>query len=577
MDRPIKKKKPEAPDWVIYSLKGLLLLLLFWNLGQQFSNEKLFPANPHEPAPYYKKPQIEEIKYNELLSTTQPTLEHYLQWGKHQIPFLDPELILDNSVPAIQLTRKKLEALLKYPFTLHYKNHPLHIKKINAVFLDNEKGLNFCEDDEHFNKCFPSKLQAYKQAFELWLAIETQEEKTFFSKIKISEVADFQPIKKEEVIIFWTNLINKYKYKSVDNLSVAKPIFRHNEYLFQWGNWERYAHGSGGGRRVKLSMEEFKNWTNHQPQLFKADEFVPFNLYINLWNGKRNRSNCWLNRNTLNEPTITDNYCFKELVEKAKPGDVFSLFIYIKDDFFNQLSSKTLRSLPPFVFNGQKVQLYIPIELVSESFTPDHTPLKLTTAEFSFQLNTIPGQKASIKMDKYMPKNATLLAHYEGSQSAEIIHIPNFKTVRRVLTEADVYLEETEIEKTYTLTEKVYVTNTFPEFYDFPIFPPLIKSGGLSAVLDKTTYPLEDYQAHKSSFELYLGEEKVKVLQLRLTVVPKKGKAVRYITNKLDRYDISKRLDRLQAHTSLYFDQILFERTNGEQMVFPLATAIHLK
>ena len=576
MDRPIKKKKPDTPDWVINSLKGLLLLLLAWNIYQHFpKNSK--PS--FKTAPYYDdNPKIEKIKYNELLSTTHPKIENYLlHWAKQEIPFMDPELMMDDASSAIQLTYRELKLLLKDSFSLQYKNHPLHIQKITTIFLNNENEPIFCENESGFGKCFQSGLLAYKNDFELWLAIETLEEKAFFSKIKISESNSFQLIKTEASLTFWKNIINKHKYKSVDNLNVVKPVFRHNDYLFQWGAWERYARGPRGGRPVKLSIEQFKNWAKHQPKLFKENEFIPFNVYIKLWNGKRERNNCWLRRSTLNESAIVTNDCFKKLAEKAKPGDIFSLFIYIKNDFLSQLSHETLQSFPSFVFNSQRVQMYIPVELSEEIPEPRHTPLKLTTSEYSFQLNTIPGQKASIKMDKYAPENSALLTHYETSQSAEIIHIPNFKTIRRVLTEADVYLDESEIGHTYTLTEKVYVTNTFPEFYDFPIFPPLIKSGGLSTVLDKTTYRLKDYQHKKPSFELYLGEEKAKILQFRLTIVPKKGKATRYITNKMNRYDIRKRLNRLQPETSLYFDDILFERANGEQMVFPLATAIHLK
>ena len=159
----------------------------------------------------------------------------------------------------------------------------------------------------------------------------------------------------------------------------------------------------------------------------------------------------------------------------------------------------------------------------------------------------------------------------------EVIHVEDYKTIRRVITKDDIFIKPEDIGHTYTLPDKVFKTETFPEFYDFNIQPPLIKLKGLSTVLDKTTYSIADFYNSKEGFDIFLGEEKVKLLQVTFTVVPKEGKAIQYITNNFTRNDIQRRFNKIEAETSLYFDKILFERENGEKMVFPLTTALHLK
>ncbi|MFK7981235.1 MAG: hypothetical protein AB8G86_14715, partial [Saprospiraceae bacterium] len=268
---------------------------------------------------------------------------------------------------------------------------------------------------------------------------------------------------------------------------------------------------------------------------------------------------------------------FRDLVDKVEVGHTLSIFLHIKGDFIKKLSPQSLSALPGFIVNDQYIQFSIPIEIIAENHNPNHAPLNLTTSTFSFQLNSSLGAHSIVKMDKNNPKNKSLFEHYSESESAEVVHVENFKTIRRVITTDDIFIKPTDIAHTYTLPDKVFKTETFPEFYDFNIQPPLIKLKGLSTVLDKTTYDLAQFQKSKEGFEFYLGDEKVKLLQVTFTVVPKEGKAIQYITNNFTRNDIQRRFKKITPNTSLYFDKIIFERANGERMVFPLTTALHLK
>lgn len=575
MDRPIKKKKKnQTPDWVINSLKGFLLFLLFWNLNKQLPNG--FLAHPVITQQINPTPYIEEVSFNHLLSTTKPKINHFMEWGATKIPFLEPEIIEEVEIAYQVFSEAEFTKIWMDSFTLKYKGHELRPNKVNAIFIRPDSTSITCEDENDFTNCFYANLKGYQKDFALWLSIETEEKKTFFTRIKVTQNPTLAFIPNEEAKNYWKKLINRDKHKSIDNLTVVKPIFKDHEYLFKWGNWERYAHDRRGGRRVKVGIKEFQSWVNHPPFLYKNKEYIPFGMSINYWD-KKSWSQCYINRKTKEVPLIISNECFKELAEKVKVGQTLSISIHIKGDFIKKLSPQSLSALPGFMVNDQYIYFSIPIEIIAENHNPNHAPLNLTTSTFSFQLNSSLGEKSIVKMDKNNPKNESLVKHYTESESAEIVHIADYKTIRRVITQDDTFIKPTDIGQTYTLPNKVFKTETFPEFYDFNIQPPLIKLKGLSTVLDKTTYDLEDFQNSKEGFEFFIGEESVNLLQITFTVVPKKGKAIQYITNNFTRNDIQRRFSKIESETSLYFDKILFERANGEQMVFPLTTALHLK
>ncbi len=578
MDRPTKKRKPNgAPDWVINPLKGLLLFLLFWNINKQFPNGLFMVPNQADTAyQEHVSPYIEEISFNQLLSTTKPKINHFMKWGNKKISFLDPEVIDETPIAYQVFSETEFAKIWVDSFTVEYKGHVLRPNKVNAIFIRPDSTSIICEDENELAKCFHANLSNHQKDFALWLSIETEEKKTFFTKIKVTDNPTLTFTINDEIRRHWKKLINRDKHKSIDNLTVVKPLFQDHKYLFKWGDWERYAHGPRGGRRVKLGIKEFQSWINHQPFLYKDQDFVPFSMSINHWNQK-NWHQCWMNRPTEAISLVTYNEDFREIVRIMEVGHTLSIHFFIKGDFIKNLSTQTLSALPGFIFNDEYIRFSIPIEIVEENFNPNHAPLNLTTSTFSFQLNSSLGENAIVKMDKNDPKNKALFKHYAESKSAEVVHVEDYKTIRRIITQDDIFIKPSEIEHKYTLPDKVFKTETFPEFYDFNIQPPLIKLKGLSTVLDKTTYDLKAFQKSKEGFEFYIGEEQVKLLQVTFTVVPKEGKAIQYITNNFTRNDIQRRLNKIEPETSLYFDKILFERVDGEQMVFPLTTALHLK
>ncbi len=576
MDRLINKQKKDHPDWLINGLKGLLLFILCWNINKNLPENYFEVSDKPRGHRVFPAHNIEEVSFTQLLSTTQPKIDHFMEWGGVKIPFSDPEIADNQTFEYEHFSKNTFKRIWTDSFSLSYKGHDLSPNKVNAIFIDSDGIVTKCEDEGDFKKCFHSNLRHHLNNFVLWLSIETEEGKTFFSRIKVSDDPRLDIATNEQVKRHWKKLISRDKHKYIDNLTVVKPVFQSHDYLLKWGDWEGFANGPKGGRRVKVGIEDFKKWKNHFPDLYRNGEYVPFSVSINHWNQK-DWNYCHLNRKFKNSPNIIPTECLNALISKVEIGHTLSIFLHIKGDFIKDLSPNSLSALPGFMVNDQYIRFSVPIEIVDQTPPADNAPLNLTTSTFGFQLNSSLGEKSIVKMDTNHPKNKSLLNHYAESKTTKVIHVDGFKTVRRVITSDDVFVTEGEIKKKYTLPNKVFKTETYPEFYDFNIQPPLIKLNGLSTVLNKTTYDHADFKRSKAGFEMYIGAEKVKLLQLTFTVVPKNGKAIQYITDNFTRNDMVRRLRKIKPQTSLYFDNILFERENGEQMVFPLATALHLK
>ncbi len=567
---PYKKTK-EVPPKLLHRLKVLLIMVF---IGQFIYH---IPEGYVQTAFQPKPPLIETIAYNQFqLGTLFPMSSDHIYWGNQFLPYQIADVKeLDKYYYVAPVWQ--MQQLASQEKKISYKGQSLDLIKINAIFLKEGLAPIICEESTDSTSCFSTILSEIKDDYELWLSLETTQ-RQFFSKIKVGNSGAAAETATKEVRTFWKQLIKKEKFKDIDKLSVAKPVFKNNNYLFQWGDWKRHLNKHKGEPRIKMDIATFKELLeDHYPRLYTNGEFVPFYFRVGFWDRKRWDLTCRLYINSDEGSLLEDFHCLENLLNDAKVGDHISIFFYHDDDILDKIAPDNLTGTPSFILNGRRINMSLPIELIADPIDPTNAPLHLKTSQFTFQLSDLTGQQAMVRMDTTYSKNQTLLEHYQSSGTTKIVHVPNFKTVRRLIGAHDNFFSAADIDQTYTLVDKVYAVHTFPEFYDFDVFPPLIQSRGLSAVLDRTTYPLKDYTDYRNPFQIMIGSEKVKLLQINMTIIPKEGPIIRYITDNPDRYDINTHLDDLPSETSIYFDQILFERSNGEQLAFPLAVAIHLE
>ena len=166
----------------------MLLFLLFWNIHKQFPNDAFTAPDKSDQYPaVYNKTVVEEVSFNQLLSTTRPKIDHFMKWGNRKISYTDPEINAPAEIPYQIFSQKEFAQIWTDSFTLQYKGHVLTPNKVNAIFIDADNIVVTCEDEGDFTSCFYSNLRHHRNDFALWLAIETEEEKTFFSRIKVTQ------------------------------------------------------------------------------------------------------------------------------------------------------------------------------------------------------------------------------------------------------------------------------------------------------------------------------------------------------------------------------------------------------
>jgi len=245
------KQTKEVPSWFLNWLKVLLILMF---IGQFVYH---IPEGYVQTAFQPKPPPIETIAYNQFqLGTLLPMLGDHIYWGDQLLPFQLPDAKeLDKNYFEISNWRmRQLEVSDKH---INYKGQQLELKKINAIFL--KEGLDpiICEQSTDSTNCFSTILSEIGDDYEIWLSLETTQ-RHFFSKIKVGNSGSATETATKEVRNFWKQLIKKEKFKDIDKLSVAKPVFHNNNYLFQWGDWKRHLNKHKGESRIKMDITTFK-------------------------------------------------------------------------------------------------------------------------------------------------------------------------------------------------------------------------------------------------------------------------------------------------------------------------------
>jgi len=229
-----------------------------------------------------------------------------------------------------EISAWKIKQLSTQGDLLSYKGQNLELQKIHAIFLKEDLLPLTCEVTPDSLDCLELNIQQLKDNFELWIALETVENKFFYSKLSVGKTTSIDQIVKEEAQALWKKLIKKEVFKDIDNLTVAKP--------------------------VKIDLATFKEILRSEtPKIYAEEKFVPFRFSIGFWSKDRftwekDRRNINCNFPILEEHTsILQTFpCFEEVIDAVKAGDILSFYLYIEEDFLKDISPNRLKHLRIF-------------------------------------------------------------------------------------------------------------------------------------------------------------------------------------------------------------------------------------
>ncbi len=219
---------------------------------------------------------------------------------------------------------------------------------------------------------------------------------------------------------------------------------------------------------------------------------------------------------------------------------------------------------------------------------------------FSFQLYTAMGRKTLVRLDTTSEDAQNVYKIYRDKpDSYEILHIPEFKTIRRALKDeeklwpSDDFTRINLLEKTKSWPKDL---EFYPEFYEFEDKIIQLNWGQLKtpAILEKKEdqqnwrygpkwegWPnkeelFEFLSAAKSQpLQLMVDEELWKPVRFDCWITSETTEDYRFLAEDIRHPEIHKVLENLPQRSSVYIDNLLVENKNGDVRWFPVPFAFH--
>lgn len=194
-----------------------------------------------------------------------------------------------------------------------------------------------------------------------------------------------------------------------------------------------------------------------------------------------------------------------------------------------------------------------------------------------FQLINRAGKPTIIKIDTTNHKYRWMYEMYKDKPEVQVYHIPEFKTINRVITLDDALFPATTLEQRKVLFSDPKNIDQLAEFYDFRDNPVLLKWGTLRGVDDQTVYDLKTFKkASEKPLELQVAQLSLPIRQFDLVFVPEKGDVKRFVTDRTDYEALRNVIRKMGPKTSVLITNLVVEQERNKPLYFPLTFAFHL-
>ncbi len=250
--------------------------------------------------------------------------------------------------------------------------------------------------------------------------------------------------------------------------------------------------------------------------------------------------------------------------------------------FFNHILSLE-RSI-----NGKNQRFsthYFEPEMTARSWRSDVKikPIPKDGVTFPFQMIHLEKGGMILRMDTENERYKWLLDSYKDNPSVEIIHVPDFKTVVRVIGLDDRLVPKERIKTVEVLARDVKDIYQYPEYHEFKDTPYSFYWNGIAANLIKVeeynkwgrwipeNVCLEDFLEGEGDAILSIKDTPFEIVQFDLFIIPDKGDATKFISNTTKKKEIKKAIRCMDERTNVVFQNILFKDAEGRIMRFPMS------
>lgn len=338
---------------------------------------------------------------------------------------------------------------------------------------------------------------------------------------------------------------------------------KRNPYELQWGDirvpLQKYANPNVFSGAVEVGFDEFLKAIHGKIQLFRRDRVLDFEL-VNL----SRRPFSWERRLWFSYPELRRGVLPDEVIERLQrgilPGEQLTLHLLTPNDSA-RFHPVTIRVRDPFAPYQPEVRV---------------GALPVREAVQGFQMIQSPGKPPVLRIDTNAVATRHIYELYREDKWHKIIHIPGFRTRRRLLNAEDRLFTTKDVAKTTFITNE-YDRLTLSEFVDMDDEPLVLKWGELEAAPSSPNYRKAEF--HNNQFKplaLQVGSHRLPILNFHLYVNNAQLRSQLFITDDVRYPGIQRTLAGLPPESTVYIDQIVIENEARDTLLFPVAFAFNI-
>ncbi len=206
-------------------------------------------------------------------------------------------------------------------------------------------------------------------------------------------------------------------------------------------------------------------------------------------------------------------------------------------------------------------------------------PLKVRSNYFSqtygFQLIQKDDRPVILRIDTTANATKHVLNLYKNKSAYKVLHIPGFKTRRRMWRE-DLFSNK-DITKTQLL-DNPYDLFFLPEYIDYEPRKLKLRWGKMESRFNSENYTLAFFRKNiQKDYNIWVGDSPLKIKNAHVIIKSFDSRPESIVTSDLNHPEVVKRLFRIGGNCSVYLDKIVVEDKKGKTYFFPESFAFHLE
>jgi hypothetical protein len=338
------------------------------------------------------------------------------------------------------------------------------------------------------------------------------------------------------------------------------PIHSHlavdYEYYVEWGAikipLEKYANPDVYKGYAEVDLEEFYTLLSEKMEVFHKDKAVESEL-IQIDRPPFVRSNTFL----FNYPSFQKGFLNGQTIERLKAevekGNEIHFRLFLKSD---------------------SIHIHSTVIKIRDTQSPYKPPVQLPEfdhhgEEYGFQVVNQSGKRPLLRIDTLNRGTKHIMDMYRGNQLYGVVHIPGFRTRRRLITDKDELFDAKAIGRT-ELIRNEYSWYELPEFTAYAGENYRLEWGGLIADPYSNNFGLAIFWENAAlPVKLFVGDRPFKVLSFNLFVCARRAKPLLFITDRTGASAVQEVLQKLPLESTVYFNRLIVAGQDGRPMVFP--------